>query len=277
MFSPFTASPKKYHIKYDSKDQGGVFQVFTNKGVVEFKPTEKGLHVLNLQTNPDTAFLLVNDSELSDPAPLAQDNDPPPDEHLHVLNTVLANYKGFTKQQVKNAEHARRLRGMVATPSERIFQGMVRHNLLKHCPVTNEDVHNAHAIFGPDLTNIRGKTVRHKPQQVVMAYVEIPRDFSTNLNRGTLVVDVIFVNLVPFLVSASRNINLITIKHAPDQKASKLGYLLERIVRVYARAGITVQKILMDNKFNKVKDHVPRVNMNTPVAAEHIGEIKGCI
>jgi hypothetical protein len=55
---------KKYHIKYDSKDQGGVFQVFTKRGVVEFKPTGKGLHVLNLQTNPDAAFLLVNDSEL---------------------------------------------------------------------------------------------------------------------------------------------------------------------------------------------------------------------
>jgi hypothetical protein len=30
----------------------------------------------------------------------------------------------------------------------------------------------------------------------------------------------------------------------------------------------------MDNKFNKVKDHVPHVNMNTPAAAEHIDKIK---
>jgi hypothetical protein len=57
---------QKYHIKYNSKDQGGFFQVFTNKSVVELKPTEKGFHVLNLQTNPDAAFLLVNNSELYD-------------------------------------------------------------------------------------------------------------------------------------------------------------------------------------------------------------------
>jgi hypothetical protein len=96
-----------------------------------------------------------------------------------------------------------------------------------------------------------------------------------NHNWVTLVADVIFVILVLFLVSASRNINLITIKHAPDQKASNLGYLLKkRIVRVYAHAGFTVQTILMDNKFNKVKDNVPHVNINTPAAAEHIGKIE---
>ncbi len=70
---------QKYHIKYNNKDQEGVFQVITNKGVVEFKPTKKGLQWLNLQTNPDTAFLLANDSEPYDPAPPAQDDNPPPD------------------------------------------------------------------------------------------------------------------------------------------------------------------------------------------------------
>jgi hypothetical protein len=57
--------------------------------------------------------------------------------------------------------------GMVATPSDQNFQGMLRHNLLKDCPVTNEDVHNAHAIFGPDLASMRGKTVCRKPELVV--------------------------------------------------------------------------------------------------------------
>jgi hypothetical protein len=168
--------PKNTTLSTIARIKGGVFQVFANKGVVEFKPTEKGLHVLNLQTNPDAAFLLVNDSELYDPVPPAQDNDPPTDEHLHV-NTVHANYEGFTKQQVKNAERAHRLMGMVATPSERDFQGMVHHNLLKDCPVTNEDIHNAHATFGPDLARIRGKMVCRKPERVVTDYVKIPRDF----------------------------------------------------------------------------------------------------
>ncbi len=229
--------------------------------------------MLNLQTNPDAAFILANDSELNDPAPPAQDDDPQPDEHLHV-NTVCANYECFTKQQVENAERTCRLMGMVATPSECNFQGMVRHNLLKDCTVSNEDVHNPHPIFGPDLASIRGKTVQCKPEQVVTDYPKIPRDFFMHHNRGTLVADMMFVNLVLFLVSTSRNISLITIKHAPDQKASKLGYLLKHIGRVYACAGFTVQTILMDNEFHKVKDHDPHVNMNTLAATEHIGKIE---
>jgi hypothetical protein len=84
-----------------------------------------------------------------------------------------------------------------------------------------------------------------------------------------------FVNSIPFLVSVSCNINLITIEHAPPtQTASSLGALLLRIVQVYAQAGFTVSTILMDNKFEKNCDHVPGVNINTTAVAEHVGEIE---
>ena len=33
--------------------------------MVEFKPTQKGLHVLNLKHNPDAAFILINDADLA--------------------------------------------------------------------------------------------------------------------------------------------------------------------------------------------------------------------
>jgi hypothetical protein len=163
---------------------------------------------------------------------------------------------------------------MVATPSPHDFQGLVRHNFLKDCPITPDDVDNAHKIFGPNLASIRGKTVRHSPERVVTDYVAIPRDFFEKHNCITLVADIMFVNLVPFLVSALRSLNLITIKHAPQQTASKIAYLLQRIVRVYNRAGFTVQTILMDNEFEKVRDHVPTVNLNLPAAGEHVAEIE---
>jgi hypothetical protein len=79
------------------------------------------------------------------------------------------------------------------------------------CPVTNEDVHNAQAIFHPDLASIRGKMACHKPEQIVADYINIPRDFFTHHNRVTLVAYLMFVNLVLFLVSASGNINIIAL------------------------------------------------------------------
>ena len=39
---------QKFWVTYESADRGGVFQVWTDKGVVEFTPTSKGLHALNL-------------------------------------------------------------------------------------------------------------------------------------------------------------------------------------------------------------------------------------
>jgi hypothetical protein len=191
--------------------------------------------------------------------------------------TVRSNFEGFTKQQIKQAVKARRLMGMIGAPTEREYQGLVRLNLIKDCPITNSDIiHATNKIFGPDLANIRGKTVRRKPDRVRTDYVDIPRVILDVHRYVTLVADVMFVNKVPFLVSCSRNLNLITIEHVPSPKrtASKLGYLLQRIIRVYARAGFTIQTILMDNEFEKVRDHILDATMNTPAASEHVGEIE---
>ena len=38
----------RHHVMYDSTNRGGVFQVHTPDGVVEFKPSKRGLHYLNV-------------------------------------------------------------------------------------------------------------------------------------------------------------------------------------------------------------------------------------
>ena len=136
---------------------------------------------------------------------------------------------------------------MIGSPLERHFQGLVCNNLLHDCPITSHDITTAHAIFGPDLANIRGKRVRRKPEQVETDYVEIPCGIIDINLWVTLMVDVMFVDGVAFLVSALGDINLITKEHAPQCTALKLGDLLQQITRVDRRAGFTVQTILMDN------------------------------
>ena len=51
----YTTLERKFHITFDSQDHGEVFKVLTPHGVVEFKPTETGLHALNLRKNPEVA------------------------------------------------------------------------------------------------------------------------------------------------------------------------------------------------------------------------------
>jgi hypothetical protein len=52
------------------------------------------------------------------------------------------------------------IRGMIGNPSKKDYKGMVSDNLITNCPVTTANINNAHAMFGPDLTSIRGKTVQ---------------------------------------------------------------------------------------------------------------------
>ena len=249
---------QKFKVTYDSTDHGGVFKVFTKAGVIEFALTVKGLHAINLRENPDAAYLLVNDADLAFHSP---------------VQTVCRNYEGFTKKQVQRATLARRIMGMIGAPTEHEYQGLVRHLFLQDFPITPSDIANALKIFGPDLANIRGEMVRRKPEHVSTEIVEIPQQILSNQKHVTLSADVMFVNQVPFLVSLSRNINLMTIEYVPRCSASKLGLLLQQIIAVYAHAGVKVWT-LMDNEFNKVTDRAPTVILNTPAASEHVGDIE---
>jgi hypothetical protein len=80
------------------------------------------------------------------------------------------------KKQIQRAQAARRLMLMTGVPSERAFQSMVHLNQLQNCPITHEDIKNALTIYGRDLANIRGKTVRRQPAHIDTDYVKIPAE-----------------------------------------------------------------------------------------------------
>jgi hypothetical protein len=82
------------------------------------------------------------------------------------------------------------------------FKGMVREKLVTNCPVTMQDVENANCIFGPDLTNLRRKTIRTKLEHIHIEYVQIPRVFVELHMYVTVVADVMFVNGLLFLVTS---------------------------------------------------------------------------
>ncbi len=178
---------KQHHqVTYDSKDQGGVFQVHTGEGIIEFKPSTWGLHYHNL-------------------------SDPESNIELMLVNTVRGNFEGYTCHEVERVREARRIQGMIANPTERKFAGMVHEQLLTNCPVTVCDVDNANQIFGPDLPNLRGKATRTKLECVRVEYVQIPQDFVQLHKYVMLVVDIMFVNGLPFLVTSLQGLSLVTI------------------------------------------------------------------
>ena len=240
----------RHRVTYDSWDHGGVFVVHMPTGVIEFNPTEKGLHELDL-------------AEVS-----------PTDVATMLVTTVAENYEGFTKREVLKAHEARRLQRMLGCPSDRDFQGMVREKLIANCPVTITDVQNAYQILGPDLAGLRGKTVRRKPEHVAVDYVAVPRDFLDRHRNVTVTADLMFVNGLPFLITQSRGINLVTIEFASTRTAQNLSKLVSRVITTNAVAGFKVQTIMMDMEFQPLQELLPNVVVNTTAANEHVAKIE---
>ncbi len=74
-------------------------------------------------------------------------SDPSSNVELMLVNTVMENFEGYTRHDVKRAREAQRIQGMIANPTKREFSGMVREKLLTNCPITIRKVENANEIF----------------------------------------------------------------------------------------------------------------------------------
>jgi hypothetical protein len=184
-----------------------VFKVHTKDGVVEFKPSERGLHYVDVSVEGDVVQHMLVTADISE-----EECDKEAErvtKECMMVTTVRGNLEGYTRHEIEKAKEARRLQGMIGNPTEKELEGMVREKLIANCPVTVKDIRNANRIFGPDLANLRGKTTRKKPEHVRVDYVEIPRDLVDMHKYVTLVADVMFVNGLPFLVTSSRGISLI--------------------------------------------------------------------
>ena len=106
--------------------------------------------------------------------------------------------------------------------------------MITNCPVSPATVLNAYSIFGPNLAGVRGQTVRRPPESVTMNHVQIPKALLERHQRVTLAVEVMFVNEVPFLVSISRGLNLVTAEYTPSHMAKQLTAGITRVMDLYS-------------------------------------------
>jgi hypothetical protein len=109
---------------------------------------------------------------------------------------------------------------------------------------------------------------------VTTNYVQIPRALLKRHQRVTLTVNVMFVNGVPFLVSVARGLNLVTAEHMPTRTAKQLAAGIVRVMDLYLRGGFQVGTVLMDNEFEKLRNLVPVLAVNTTAAKEHVPEVE---
>ena len=112
---------------------------------------------------------------------------------------------------------------MVDNLPDKRFKEIVSGSSLNNCPVEVKYVSNSYAIFGANRNSLRGSSTSHKPKRGKEEYIKIPKDFYHLHNFFTLMVDVMFANGIPFLVTLSQKIILITCEYVPTYTAGAFG------------------------------------------------------
>ena len=67
---------------------------------------------------------------------------------------------------------------------------------------------------------------------------------------------------------------MITAKYVPSRTAQQLANSLTKIVNTYSRGCFVIDLALMDMEFEKVRDKLTIIEVNTTAAREHVPEIE---
>ncbi len=76
------------------------------------------------------------------------------------------------------------------------------------------------------------------------------------------------------MVTISRKIRLQTAEHLSTPTAESLTNSLKRVINLYARGGYIVDLIMMDQEFEKSKEKLGLIKVNTTAAREYVGKIE---
>lgn len=195
-----------------------------------------------------------------------------------MVQSVQENFESFTRKEVERAIAARWVQAMAGYPSECVFKQEVssksNSSLFRSCPVTLQDISNAHAIFRPSVPCARDKWVCGKSPKVEPGYVSIPADLFTT-PYVTLAMDVMFVCGLSFLITLSQKIRIVTIQYVSCRSAKELANGLKNVNSLYGCAGCVVQTALMDGEFEKVRDVLLNLfTVNICSKNEHVAEIE---
>ena len=83
----------------------------------------------------------------------------------NLVTTLSENWKGYTHRQYDRAMTARKLYHIIGMLTVENFKALLCMNAIQNCPVTVEDVKIAERIFRPDMSSLKGKSMRRKPKE----------------------------------------------------------------------------------------------------------------
>jgi len=127
-------------------------------------------------------------------------------QNTMVVETVEELRRNYTIRELKQMDEARRLYVIMGRPPKVDFLQMLKKGKLLENPVRIEDFNNAERVYGKDLGVVKGKTIRIRPDRVILDTETVVKE---RLNI-VLAVDIMNFTGLSFLVTVSRSIRFIT-------------------------------------------------------------------
>ena len=209
---------KRLKVEYNSTNDLFTIHINPNK---EYTFTRKGgLYVCNV------SYLLLGTN----------------DYNIALVTTVTENESHFTKREVKAARAARDLKRVLGYASDHELLDLIKTGI-KDSPVDEVDVHRAHQIYGKDLGEVKGKTVRRKAGVVKVSSVPRPIQMAQSLH-----VDIIFIEGIPFLISVSKPLGYTMINHLVSRGLSAVSKALYQHINAYKVERFAIEYILSDGE-----------------------------
>jgi hypothetical protein len=204
-------------------------------------------------------------------------NKPVISDYTFVL-TVEGNKERFHRREIEGADRARELYATIGRPSQQHFEHILRHNLIRNCPVTVDDAKRAQIIYGHDIATLKGKSTKTPAKHVpTFMPIPVPLPILEDHKDVTLCVDFFYVQGHPFFHTISRKIKFRTVSDVKNQKKETILKELRSSLDVYNARGFNVTSIHSDMEFECVQyDLLPTQFELTPRDA-HVGEVERSI
>ena len=183
------------------------FYLHTNCGeFIRFGAARKGIY--SMDTNTDVTF-----DDIWHRKPESQCHCEPSPVYY---DTVDKNKRKYPRRVYRRAVRARQLQNITKQSYRKMYNKVISH--LGNCPITKSDAIAMENIFGPNVSNLKGKTVRKMPRHVLDNIDPVPPEILKLHSGVTLCIDIMFVNKVPFFVTLSRNLKFITVESLQRQE-----------------------------------------------------------
>jgi hypothetical protein len=193
-----------------------------------------------------------------------------------MVMTVKDQMANYSKRDIESAKAARKLQQIIGHPSTKQFLEIVKENQLTNCPIKMDDILAADDIFGESVSNLKGKTVRKRPNVVEGAVTPLPAGIMEKYRNVTLAFDLMYVNKVVFLVTFSRHICFGTAKRIESRREEVVTAGLKAIVQLYKSRGFKVDTFLGDREFESLRDDIHQMGgqLNVTSSDEHVGDVE---